>query len=96
MRYAPFHMERWQSTYEHRVRFNLSESGVHPLTVGELLELSGSDLQVGDLRLEYAQSNGSDELRALIAAEYPGATDASVLVTVGGAEANFVSFWHLF
>ena len=96
MRYAPFQMERWQSTYEHRVRFNLSESGVHPLTVGELLELAGSDLSVADVRLGYAQSNGSDELRALIAADYPGASDASVLVTVGGAEANFASFWHLF
>ena len=96
MRYAPFQMERWQSTYEHRVRFNLSESGVHPLTVGQLLELAGSDLSVADVRLGYAQSNGSDELRGLIAADYPGATDASVLVTVGGAEANFASFWHLF
>jgi hypothetical protein len=89
-------MERWQSTYEHRVRYNLSESGVHPLTVGELLELAGRELSVADVRLGYAQSNGSDELRALIAADYPDATDASVLVTVGGAEANFASFWHLF
>jgi aspartate/methionine/tyrosine aminotransferase len=96
VRYAPFQMERWQSTYEHRVRFNLSESGVHPLTVGELLELAGSRLDLAAVRLGYAQSNGSDELRALIAADYAGASDASVLVTVGGAEANFASFWHLF
>jgi hypothetical protein len=89
-------MERWQSTYEHRVRFNLSESGVHPLTVAELLELAESDLRTDDVRLGYGQSNGSDELRALIAAMYEGATDASILVTVGGAEANFASFWHLF
>jgi aspartate/methionine/tyrosine aminotransferase len=27
---------------------------------------------------------------------YPGTTDAQILVTVGGAEANFASFWHLF
>jgi len=89
-------MERWQSTYEHRVRFNLSESGVHPLSVGELLALAGKGPSLDHVRLEYGQSNGSDELRALIAADYAGATDASVLVTVGGAEANFVSFWHLF
>ena len=95
MRYAPFRMERWQSTHEHRVRYNLSESGVHPLTVGELLELAGADGAVDDVRLGYGQSNGSDELRARIAALYPGATDASVLVTVGGAEANFTCFWHL-
>ncbi len=97
MRYQPFAMERYQSTYEHRVDINLSESGVHPLTVRELLELSGhSDVRVEDIRLEYGQSNGSDELRARIAALYPGATDRSVLVTVGGVEANFASFWHLF
>jgi aspartate/methionine/tyrosine aminotransferase len=88
-------MERWQSTYEHRVRYNLSESGVHPLTVGELLDLAGSRLDPDDVRLGYGQSNGSDELRALIAGMYPGATDTSILVTVGGAEANFASFWHL-
>jgi aspartate/methionine/tyrosine aminotransferase len=89
-------MERWQSTYEHRVRYNLSESGVHPLSVGELLALSERDVDLAAVRLGYTQSNGSDELRARIAADYQGATDASVLVTVGGAEANFTAFWHLF
>lgn len=96
MRYSPFRMERYQSTWEHRVEINLSESGVHPMTVRELLELGGrADMAVQDIRLGYGQSNGSDELRARIAALYPGATEASVLVTVGGAEANFTSFWHL-
>lgn len=95
MRFTPFLMERWQSTYEHRVRHNLSESGVHPLALGELLPEEG---QVEDLlasRLGYTQSNGTDELRSLIAALHPGATDAGVLATAGGAEANFVSFWEL-
>ena len=96
MRYTPFRMERYQSTYEHRVRYNLSESGVHPLTVGELLEIAESDVSVDEIRLGYGQSNGSDGLRGLIAQQYPGATAASVLVTVGGAEANFTCFWHLF
>lgn len=96
MRYTPFRMERYQSTYEHRVRYNLSESGVHPLSVSELLEIADSDISVNDIRLGYGQSNGSDELRELIAGQYQGASEASVLVTVGGAEANFTCFWHLF
>ena len=95
MRYSPFTMERWQSTFEHRVRFNLSESGVHPLSVSELLALADRDSEMLDVRLGYGQSNGSDELRARIAALYPGAADESVLVTIGGAEANFTAFWHL-
>ena len=61
MKYHPFAMERWQSTYEHRVRFNLSESGVHPLSVTELLSLADLDPDTLDVRLGYGQSNGSDE-----------------------------------
>ena len=95
MKYHPFVMERWQSTYEHRVRFNLSESGVHPLSVTELLSLADRQPDTLDVRLGYGQSNGSDELRGLIADLYPGATEASVLVTTGGAEANFTAFWEL-
>jgi len=88
-------MERWQSTWEHRVDYNLSESGVHPLTVGELLALGGPAADLSSVRLGYSQSNGTDELRALIASLHPGATDRSVVVTIGGAEANFVAFWEL-
>jgi len=95
VRYSPFAMERYQSTYEHHVRYNLSESGVHPMTLAELLEIAEVSGGVDDVLLGYGQSNGSDLLRQRIAALYQGATDASVLVTVGGAEANFTSFWHL-
>ncbi|MYA11544.1 MAG: aminotransferase class I/II-fold pyridoxal phosphate-dependent enzyme [Gemmatimonadetes bacterium] len=95
MEFTPFQMERWQSTWEHRVDYNLSESGVHPLTVGELLALGGPAADLSSVRLGYSQSNGTDELRALIASLHPGATDRSVVVTIGGAEANFVAFWEL-
>lgn len=88
-------MERWQSTYEHRVAFNLSESGVHPLTLAGLLELAPAPASLEDALLGYGQSNGSDELRARIAALYPGATESNVVVTSGGAEANFAATWEL-
>ena len=95
MEFTPFQMERWQSTYEHRVKYNLSESGVHPLTVGELLSYAGPAADLSSVLLGYSQSNGTDELRELIASLYPGASDRSVVVTIGGAEANFVGFWEL-
>jgi aspartate/methionine/tyrosine aminotransferase len=95
VKYTPFSMERWQSTYENRVEINLSESGVHPMTTAELMALAGRNEGVEDVLLSYGQSNGSDALRARIAALHPGATEASVVVTVGGAEANFISLWHL-
>jgi aspartate/methionine/tyrosine aminotransferase len=96
MPFIPFELERWQSAWEHRVRHNLSESGVHPLSVGELLRLSGeSPDHLAEVRLGYNQGNGSDELRGAIAALYPGASPDQVLVTVGSAEANFVVCWAL-
>jgi len=92
--FHPFAMERWQSTYENRVAYNLSESGVHPLSVSELLDLSGSR-DIGDTLLGYGQSNGSDELRAKIALLYGGCSDDCVVATNGSAEANFIALWEL-
>lgn len=96
MRFVPFELERWQSTWENRVRYNLSESGVHPLSIKELLGLAGASpdplLQV---RLGYSQSNGTDLLRTRIAALYQGVSPEQVLVTTGSAEANFAVCWRL-
>jgi hypothetical protein len=95
-RFVPFELERWQSTWETRVRFNLSESGVHPLSIQELLGLAGaSAVPLLDVRLGYSQSNGTDLLRGRIAALYPGSTPDQVLVTTGSSEANFVLCWRL-
>lgn len=95
-RFVPFELERWQSTWENRVRFNLSESGVHPFTIQELLGLAGAPtMPLLDVRLGYGQSNGSDPLRERIAALYPGASLDHVLVTNGSSEANFVACWRL-
>ncbi len=96
MTFRPFAMERWQSTYEHDVRFNLSESGVEPLSLRELVELAELDLEeiLGTL-LEYIPSKGSTALRAGIASMYDGASEANVVGTNGGAEANFVLCWKL-
>lgn len=96
MRFVPFELERWQSTWENRVRFNLSESGVHPFTIQELLGLAAaSAVPLLEVRLRYSQSNGTDLLRKRIAALYPGASPEQVLVTTGSAEANFVACWRL-
>jgi aspartate/methionine/tyrosine aminotransferase len=86
-------MERWQSTYEHRVRYNLSESGVHPLTLSELMSLAQID--PADILLGYTQSDGSDLLKTRIAGLFEGAVPENVVATTGGAEANFVVLWRL-
>jgi aspartate/methionine/tyrosine aminotransferase len=91
--FRPFVMERWQSTYENRVERNLSESGVHPMTVAELLGMAGDT--VDSTLIGYGQSNGSDALRATIAGLYDGASPDHVCVGNGSAEINFVTLWTL-
>ena len=95
MRLEPFAMERMQSTYEHAVEFNFSESGVQPLRVDELLDDAESRAALLGERLRYTQSNGTVPLRSSIAALYPGATADHIQVTNGGAEANYLTVWHL-
>jgi aspartate/methionine/tyrosine aminotransferase len=95
MRIEPFELERWQSVWENRVELNIAESGVEPLSVRELIEDKADLERVLDARLGYPQTNGSAELRARIAALYPGAKAANALLTCGGAEANYLVTWAL-
>ena len=88
MRIDRFQMERTQCLYENEVEFNLSESGVQPLTARELLAGEAAQAAFLDAGLKYSQSNGTPELRANIASFYPGATASNVLVTTGTSEAN--------
>ncbi|MFW9849315.1 MAG: aminotransferase class I/II-fold pyridoxal phosphate-dependent enzyme [Candidatus Thorarchaeota archaeon] len=95
MKFHPFELERIQSKWEHVVEINLTESGVSPLTLGELIENPHSRPFLFDQYLGYTQTNGTEKLRNLIAADYSGTTTENVLVTNGGAEANFVAAWYL-
>src|SRR6188472_2370598 len=95
MDFENFALERLQSIWEHRVGWNLAESGVHPLRVEELIDSEQAQQALLTIPLGYPQSNGSAELRATIAAMYPGATTANVQVTNGGSEANLVTLLHL-
>ena len=95
MRLEQFAMERMQSTYENQVDFNLSESGVQPLRLGELADDAASRDALLAEALRYSQSNGTVELRSAIAALYPGATSEHIQVTNGGSEANYITTWNL-
>jgi aspartate/methionine/tyrosine aminotransferase len=94
MKIEQFDMERMQSTYENLVDYNLSESGVHPMTLAELLQGSALD-DVLEQELGYTQSNGTIALREAIARQYPGATVDHLEVTNGGSEANYIVTWNL-
>lgn len=90
MRIETFEMERMQSTWENLVEYDLSESGVRPLTLRELIGM-GFDLDgFLDVPLGYSQSNGTIELRETIAQFYPGARIDQIEVTNGTSEANYL------
>ena len=90
--FQSFVMEQMMSEWENAVDINLSESGVHPMTLGELLAMDGREPNdLAGVGMFYPQANGTVELREAIAALYPGATADDVLVTVGAAEANYLA-----
>ena len=90
--FQPFLMERFMSRFEQDVEYNLSESGVCPVRLSELL---GGDPALRErllaTELNYPHVNGIPELRENIAALYPAASPDNVLVTVGAIEANYLT-----
>ncbi len=90
MKIEKFEMERMQSTWENVVDYDLSESGVRPVTLRELVAM-GFDLDTAmDMPLGYSQSNGTIPLRERLAALYPGASIEQIEVTNGTSEANYL------
>ena len=89
-----FELERRQSLWENRVKYNLSESGVHPYSIQNLMGKEEQE-QVLNLELGYGQTNGSVELRTAISKLYSNTTPDNILVSNGSAEANFIAIWSL-
>ena len=89
--FQPFHMERMFSRLEKEVKYNLSESGVHPVLLRELVDRENGYLQsLLDTDLNYPHTNGIPKLRQNIARLYQGGTPENVLVTIGAIEANYL------
>ena len=89
MKLEEFTLERIQSLYENLVELNLSDSGVHPYRLSDLLN-EAQQKELLDRELGYGWTNGAEELRETIAALYKDRTKDNVIVTNGSAEANFI------
>lgn len=90
MNIETFVLEREQSLWENKVKYNLSESGVHP---GSIID-HFSKYEIDDIlntELTYGYTQGSPELRQNISQIYSMVKPENVLVTNGSAEANFIS-----
>jgi hypothetical protein len=90
-----FKMERTQCLFENEVEFNLSESGVLPLSLGELVSEGRERAELERAPLKYPHSTGRPRLRENIARFHGGADASCVMVTNGGSEANYTALWGL-
>lgn len=92
MDFTRFDLEYTQSAWEQQVDINLTESGVHPIRLDELLDGDAEMwAKIQSTEINYPHVNGIPRLRERIAALYDGAKIDNVLVTVGAAEANNIS-----
>ncbi|HEY9326345.1 MAG TPA: aminotransferase class I/II-fold pyridoxal phosphate-dependent enzyme [Candidatus Limnocylindria bacterium] len=92
MKFPVFDMERMQSTWEHRVKYDLSESGVEAMT---LEEITRDQKELMRSKLGYAEGVGREQTRALIAGFHSGSDAKNVLITTGTSEANFLALLTL-
>jgi aspartate/methionine/tyrosine aminotransferase len=97
MRIRDFGVEIWMNRWETQCRFNLAETCVHSLAVGELLALAGIDgaalvAELLPMRLTYGAIEGSERLRRAIAALYDSVAAEDVLVTHGAIGANHLVY----
>ncbi|MEP6693521.1 MAG: aminotransferase class I/II-fold pyridoxal phosphate-dependent enzyme [Chloroflexota bacterium] len=92
MKFPTFDMERMQSTWEHRVKYDLSESGVEAMT---LEEITRDQKELMRSRIGYAEGVGREPTRALVAGFHSGTDAKNVVITTGTSEANFLALLTL-
>ena len=90
MKFPSFDLERIQSIYENSVEINLTESGIEPLSLKELMSPKEIE-ELINLPLGYGYTQGTPLLRQRISNLYEGADENNVLVTSGSSEAIFLS-----
>jgi aspartate/methionine/tyrosine aminotransferase len=99
LKIKPFAVEQWMNEFETKCRYNLAETCVASLSVGELLEITGArDTILGQLlplRLTYGAIEGSERLRAAITGLYASQAIQNVLVTHGAIGANALVYHAL-
>ena len=90
MKFPSFDLERIQSLYENSVEVNLTESGIEPLSLKELMNTEELE-ELLNLPIGYGYTQGTPLLRKRISDLYDGFDENNVLVTSGSSEAIFLS-----
>mgnify|MGYP003582393229 CR=1 FL=1 len=92
MKIKEFGVEIWMNAYETQCRYNLAETCVESITIGQLLAFAGKIETILDellpMKMTYGAIEGSDRLRDLIALLYDRQRRENVIVTHGAIGAN--------
>ena len=88
----PFGIETWMNEFEDHCSYNLAETCIKSMTIGELIELSGqnADLvsEISEIAMTYGEIKGSERLRSNISSIYAHQKIENILVTHGAIGAN--------
>ena len=99
MKIRDFGVEIWMNAYENDCTYNLAETCVCSLSVGELLALSGQREAVLEelaaTRLTYGDIEGSPRLRRAIAGLYRSQPPEQITITNGAIGANALAMLTL-
>jgi aspartate/methionine/tyrosine aminotransferase len=92
VKFPTFEMERMQSAWEHRIKYDLSESGVEAMTLEEAVR---DQRELMRTRIGYAEGVGRDGTRTLVSSFHSGSTAENVVITTGTSEANYLAITTL-
>ena len=94
MHIEPFGVELWMNEWETKCEWNLAETCVESITIGELLHLAGkNDRSLSELlpmKMTYGAIEGSEPLREEVAALYDNQDLSNVIITHGTIGANML------
>lgn len=87
-------MEEWLASYKDICPYNLGESGMPDISVGEVMEKCGlSPVEISDITLKDNDTRGTIRLREAIAETYDKNIGAdNITVTTGTSEALFILY----
>lgn len=93
MKIRTFKVEQWMNDYENDTIYNLGETCIDSMTLGELIELSGQNpdkylVSLKDKRMTYSHIYGSPELLDGIASLYKNIVPSQVIPAHGAVGAN--------
>ena len=96
MKISPFKIEEWMNMYEKGALYDLTTTCIKPLSIYELLELSGmQSIPIFERSLDYGSITGSERLKYAIQSLYTNQELKNITVTHGAIGANQLIFYSL-